>query len=184
MKRTMKSKRSALIRGIRLHAADLVYSALALALGTAALIGYGAAGDDALRVLLWPHAKITGAFYHWALHYQTGVGYVAAGDAFAIGSACMGVNFIVMQFCLLVCVFTRRFRGWRKAVFFLLALTGSAVVGVFVSCIRIIGSIPFLSSGQFTAIHAGIGVTLYLAALVGSYILINRATGGSYEKHP
>jgi exosortase K len=136
-----------------------------------------------MRALLWPHAMATEAYYHISLHYQSGVGYVAAGGGFAIGPACMGMNFIVMLFCLMVCAFTRRFRGIRKAAFFMLALAGSVATGVIVSCIRIIGSVPFLSMDQFTAIHSGVGIALYLAALAGSYILVNKATGGFHEKH-
>ena len=169
---------------VRAHAADVAFGALALSLGAAALIWYGAAGDGALRALLWPHAKAAEAFYHATLRYQDGVGYVAADGGFAIGQGCMGMNFIVMLFCLMACAYTRRFRGARKAAFFVLSLAGSAAVGVLVSCIRIIGSVPLLSSSQFTALHAGTGATLYLAALASIYALVGRATGGFHEKHP
>ena len=170
----------AIIRAVRKHTADIIFGVLALVLGAAALIGYGAAGDGVLRVLLWPHAKITEAFYNTALIYQNGVGYISGG--FTIGPACMGMNFIVMLFCFTVCVFTRRFKGIYKAAFFMLSVIGSAAAGVIISCIRIIGSVPFLSFARFTTIHTAVGITLYLAALMGSYILINKATGGSYEK--
>jgi exosortase K len=168
---------------LRRHAADIALGALALALGAAMLVGYGRAGDGALRVLLWPHAKATEVFYHISLYYQSGVGYVAAAGGFAIGPACMGMNFIVMLFGLMVCAFTRRFRGIRKSAFFVLALAGSVVAGVIVSCVRIIGSVPFLSFGHFATIHTGVGIALYLAVLAGSYILVNKATGGLHEKH-
>ena len=164
-------------------AADIALGAASLTLGVAALIGYAAAGDGALRVMLWPHAKITEAFYHITLHYQNGAGYVAPGGAFAIGQGCMGMNFIVMLFCLVVCVFTRRFAGFRKIPFFALAMAGSVAVGILTSCIRIIGSVPLLSSSQFTALHSGTGAALYLACLVGSYLLLKKATGGTHEKH-
>lgn len=171
------------MKAVRAHGADIALGALALLLGAALLLWYGAAGDGALRVLLWPHAKITELFYHTTLHYQSGAGYIAPGGSFAIGPACMGMNFIVMLFCLMVCAFTRRFRGLRKAAFFMLALAGSAVTGVIVSCVRIIGSVPFLSFSKFATIHTGVGIALYLAALVGCCILVNKATGGCHEKH-
>ena|GEM_PF-1886888 len=168
---------------LKKYAGDIALEALALAVGMALLLWYNTANDGALRVLLWPHAKATEAFYHLSLHYQSGVGYVAAGGGFAIGPACMGMNFIVMLFCLMVCAFTRRFRGMRKAVFFVLALVDSSVAGVIVSCIRIVGSVPLLSLKQFATIHTGMGIALYMVALVGSYILVNKVTGGLYEKH-
>jgi exosortase K len=180
-RRVMKVEKAMVF--VRRHAADIVLGTLALVLGLMLLLWYKTAGDAVWRVLLWPHAKATEVFYHTALHYQDGMGYVAAGGGFAIGPACMGINFIVMLQCLMVCAFTRRFRGVRKAAFFALALAGSAVFGVAVSCMRIIGSVPFLRMGQFTAIHTGVGIALYMIALVGSYILVNKATGGFYEKH-
>ncbi len=168
---------------LRYNAADAAFGALALLVGAALLIGFGAAGDGVLRVLLWPHAKAAEAFYRLALLYQNGTGYIAPGGSFAIGPACMGLNFIVMLFCLMVCAFTRRFRGYRKAVFFMLALAGAAVTGVIISCVRIIGSVPFLAFEKFATLHTGVGIVLYLAALTGSYIFVNKITGGHYEKH-
>lgn len=172
-----------LSRIIRRHKADIVLGTLALLTGAALLVWFGSAGDGALRVLLWPHAKATEAFFNTTLCYQNGAGYVSPGGSFAIGPACMGMNFIVMLFCLMVCAFTRRFRGLRKAAFFLLALAGSAVTGVVVSCLRIIGSVPFVSLEKFATLHTGVGIALYLAALAGSYLLVNRITGGLHEKH-
>jgi len=171
------------IQAFRPRMPDVLLGALALALGAVTLIGYDSIDDSVLRVLLWPHAKITEAFYNITLPYQNGVGYVALEMDFIIGPACMGIRFIVMLFSMTVCVFVRRFRSYHKIVFFTLSLVGSIVVGVIASCVRIIGSIPLLSSGQFTVTHAGTGVAIYLITLVGIYILINRATGGSvYEK--
>ena len=170
------------IRAGRPNMVDVLFGAFALALGATMLIGYGSMDDSSLRVLLWPHAKITEAFYHITLPYQNGVGYAALEKDFVIGSACMGVRFIVMLFCMTICVFTRRFKGFHKIVFFVLSLVGSVSVGIFASCVRIVGSVPIVSSNQFTAIHAGTGVVIYLITLVGIYILINKATGGSYEK--
>ena len=168
---------------LRKHKADIALGALALLVSAGLLAGYGSADDGALRVLLWPHAKATEAFFNTTLYYQSGVGYVSPGGSFAVGPACMGMNFIVMLFCLMVCAFTRRFRGFAKAAFFVLALAGSAAIGVLVSCVRIIGSVPFVSYAKFATLHTGIGIALYLAALIGGYILVNKLTGGLHEKH-
>lgn len=170
-----------LLHILRTHKGDIALGTLALLTGTALLVWFDSAGDAALRVLLWPHAKATEVFFNTVLYYQSGIGYVSTGGSFAVGPACMGVNFIVMLFCLMVCVFTRRFRGFAKAVFFGLALTGSAVIGMFVSCVRIIGSVPFISYEKFSTLHTGIGIALYLATLAGSYILVNKLTGGLHE---
>ena len=175
---TLQSRQWAL----RLHIADILIGTLAFMLSASALFAYDLAGDNVLRILMWPHAKITEAFYNITLSYQNGVGYAAIGRDFIISPACMGVRFIVMLFCMVICVFTRRFQGLGKITFFALSLAGSVVIGVLASCVRIIGSVPLIMSGQFVALHAGTGVVIYLLTLVGVYILINRATGGSYEK--
>ena len=172
---------------LRPHIFDVLLGALAFALSAAMLFGYDLADDGVLRVLMLPHAKITEAYYHITMPYQNGVGYVAISGDFIISPACMGVRFIVMLFCMVVCVFTRRFRGKDKLVFFSLSLVGSVIIGILASCVRIISSVPLVLSGQFVALHAGTGVVIYLLTLVGIYVLINRclnnrATGGSYEK--
>ena len=170
-------------RNTRPYIADVLLILLALALSAVTLVGYDSITDDALRVLLWPHAKITEAFYHITLPYQNGIGYVALERSFIISPACMGVRFIIMLFSMTICFFVRRFRGLHKIVFFALSLVGSIAVGVVASCVRIIGSIPLLSTDQFTVIHAGTGVMIYLITLVGVYILMKRITGGfQYEK--
>jgi len=162
---------------------DIILATLTVVLGIAALSWYNAINDNVLRLLLWPHAKIVGAFYHITMYYQPDLGYVAEKIPFVIGQACMGINFIVMLFCLMTCVFICRFRGFHKIIFFTISLTTSVIVGVLVSCIRIIGSIPFLSFSQFTTIHTGVGITFYLVALICSYILLDNMTRGAYEKH-
>ena len=166
------------IRAARSHMPDILLGTLALAIGAVTLVGYGSMDDGTLRVLLWPHAKITEAFYHITLPYQNGVGYVALEKDFVIAPACMGIRFIIMLFCMIVCFFVQRFRGFQKIAFFALSLVGSIAVGIIASCIRIIGSLPLLSSGQYTVIHAGTGVMVYLITLVGIYTLMNRVTGG------
>jgi len=167
---------TAWIEAARSHKADILLGALSLALGAVALIGYGYASDGTLRALLWPHAKITGAFFHIKLPYQNGVGYVAAGRGFAIGPDCMGARFTIMLFCMSVCVFTWRVRGAYKLAFFILSLIGSAIAGAIANSARIIGSVPIIPSGQFAAIHAGTGVVIYLVTLAAIYILIDRIT--------
>ena len=168
---------------VRINIFDVALGVIALALGVVILIGFESLGDDAVRVLLRPHAMITEAFYGSALLYQHGVGYVAPGGGFIIGPACMGVRFIVMLFCMTVCSFTARCHGLRKIIFFALSFAGSVVAGVAASCIRIVGSVSAVASGRFAALHAGTGIAVYLAVLVAVYILIDRLTGSNLS-HP
>jgi len=166
-----------------LSAGDITLMILSVMIGITALFRYSSAQDTILRILLWPHARIVSAVFHFTLHYQNGIGYVAAGEHFAIGPACMGLNFIVMLFCLLVCVFTCRFHGFGKVAFFILALISSVIIGILVSCFRIVGSIPLISFNRFTTVHTGLGIILYLAALLSCYFLMNTIKGGNHEEH-
>ena len=169
------------LQNLRIHKlrlADVLLGLLSLAFAAVALAGYGLIGDGALRVLMWPHAAIAGAYFHITLPYHNGIGYVALEKDFIIGPACMGIRFIVMLFCMTVCFFVHRFHGARKIAFFALSLVGSAVIGVIASCVRIIGSVPLLSSGMFTAIHAGSGTVIYLLTIIGVFFLVNRISGG------
>ena len=167
----------AVIRAIRFNKYDIILGAFALAIGVGMLIGFDALGDDAIRILLRPHATFTGAFYRIALPYERGVGYVAPDGGFVIGPACMGARFIVMLFCMTACSFVARFRGFHKIIFVALSLAGSIAIGVLASCIRIVGSVLIVASDRFAALHAGTGIAVYLAVLTAVYILIDRLTG-------
>ena len=166
-----------------LHTADVLLMFLALTISITVLLGYRKTQDGFLSALLWPHAQVVTALYHVPLSYQPGTGYVAAGNHYAIGSACMGINFIIMLFLLIICVFVNHYSGFWKIVFFITTFVGSVIIGMITSCIRIIGSIPFTTLGQFSTIHTGIGITLYLAALISCYFLTNKITGGIHEQH-
>ena len=154
----------------------------ALLLGVALLWLYRAADEAALRVLLWPYAKATELFYHMDLRYIAGVGYCAAGGVFAIGKACMGINFAVMMFFMLIFAFTHRFEGYRKIIWLPLSLLISTVVGVVISCIRIVGSVPFVTIDKFATLHTALGAALYLAALAGAYLTTKKILGGSHNE--
>ena len=182
-KTTRALKIPKLWRVTRPQTADIILSVLAITLGVVMLTGFGLISDSGMRVLLAPHAKITGAFYHMTLPYLNGVGYVALEKDFVIGPDCLGVRFIVMMFCMMVCIFTRRFRGIHKIIFFALSFVCSITIGLLASCVRILGSVPLVSFRQFTTLHAGAGAVIYLFTIVGIYILVDKVTGGIYENY-
>lgn len=131
--------------------------------------------DNTLRFLLYPHAKAAEIFYNIHLDYFNGEGYVSLELPFAIGPNCLGGKFIVLLFAMLASMFINYFNGINKLVFLIVSFLYSIFVGIFISCMRIISSIPFVLHEKFILIHSVIGISFYFLALVLSYILANRA---------
>lgn len=164
---------------------DVFIYILAVTCSAAMIISYRFADDKAAQILLWPHAKAIELFYNTNLTYMHGAGYNAPGAAFTIGRDCMGVNFISTMFCMLVCAFVHKFRGIIKFAWFGLSLLISAVIGVFVSILRIIGSVPFISLEKFATLHTWAGIALYFIALLAAYFITKKILGGrDCEKNP
>ena len=130
--------------------------------------------DHTIAVFLYPHAKITEIFYNTSLLYVKGIGYSSIDGTFAIGRECMGIKFIVMLFGMTACMFVKHFKGFQKVLWCMVSLAGAILIGIFISCIRIIGSIPLVSHPKFPLFHSSIGISLYFLALMLSYTLLNR----------
>jgi len=62
------------------------------------------------KLLLYPHARSVEIFYNLSMTYLEGIGYYSVYPTFAIGSECMGYQFILMMFAMHVCNFTGRFQ--------------------------------------------------------------------------
>lgn len=130
--------------------------------------------DNVLRILLYPHAKSAEIFYNIPLVYVNGVGYSAVDGSFAIGRECMGIKFIVIIFGMTACMFANCFIGMKKILWFFTSLLGSILIGIVISCIRIVGSVPFIQHPKFPLFHSGIGISLYFFTLTTSYVLLNK----------
>jgi exosortase K len=158
-------------------AKNIIFYFVAVMVGLGLLYGLKTAPDTVLKILLYPHAKAAEIFYNIPLVYTNGSGYSSVDSTFIIGRACMGYHFIVLLFLMNACMFAKRFNGFHKALWFLTCLVGAAAAGVFISCIRIVGSIPFVTHEKFALLHAGIGISLYFAALAASYMAVNQLIG-------
>jgi exosortase K len=143
---------------------------------------YKTAKDDIIRILLFPHAKLTEIYYNLSFVYVNGIGYSFMDGAFAIGRACMGSNFIVMMFAMNACLFAKHFEGTGKLIWLVASLFGSIVAGVFISCVRIIGSVPFVANPKFALFHSSIGISLYFLALTASYAILKKLIRGEINE--
>lgn len=161
-------------------AIDIIYSVLAVVISALLLYGFTYASDHVHSILLYPHAKLVEVFYNIDLHFYNGIGYCDANGLFVIGPECMGLRFIVLMFCMHVIMFVKYYTG--KILWFGATLISSVIIGVIVSGLRIIGSIPIVSHEKFTTLHTGIGIALYLFVLIASYMLVKKRIGARYHE--
>jgi exosortase K len=143
---------------------------------------YKTVNEDILKILLYPHARLTEIYYNISLIYMTGIGYSSTNSAFAIGRACMGGNFIIMMFGMTSCLFSKYFKGTSKVTWLITSFTASVIIGILVSCIRIIGSVPFVAHPKFALFHSSIGISLYFFALTGSYAILKKIFRGDLSE--
>jgi len=159
-----------------------IYMVLAIALGVLVLAWFGAADESVVAVMLRPYAYAVHVMYNIDTVFISGVGYVAANGSFAIGRACMGLRFTTMLFSMLVCLFTHRFHGLHKTIWFVCTLVASVLVGLFITSLRILGSIPFASFKAFVPLHTAIGAAFYILAIIGCYFAAKKLTGAIYNE--
>lgn len=142
-----------------------------------------AAPDGALKVLLYPHRRAAEIFYNINMHYYEGIGYRAVNSTYVIGRECMGYNFIALMFGMNACLFIKYFKGFHKAAWLLASFAGAIVIGILISCLRIIGSIPFVNYDKFALIHLSLGISMYFFTLTSNCIVFNFLFGRySHEK--
>jgi exosortase K len=158
---------------IRKISVDLVFYLACIAIAAAVLVAAKNPSDAALKVILTPYAKAVEVFYNIKMTYTNGIGYSAPGLAFAIGESCMGVNYMAVVFCMMACMFLHRFRRFWKLLWMLLWIPGAAAVSVVMTCLRIVGSVPIVSHPMFSTLHAGIGISFYLAGMGVCYMAAN-----------
>lgn len=161
---------------------NIIFYILVILTGILMFYWFNTVQDDSLTILMYPHARITEIFYNLPMVYVKGIGYLSKDGIIAIGRECMGSRFIVIMFCMAACMFAKYFKGVKKAAWFIICLPISVFVGILVSCIRIVGSIPFIHHVKFPIFHSGIGVSLYLFALTASYVVLSKLIGSVYHE--
>ena len=132
--------------------------------------------DAALKILLAPYAKAVEVYYNIEMTYIEGLGYTSAGLQFVVGENCSGVSYIAIVFCMMICMFLHRFRGRQKIMWILINVPVAAALGIFTTCLRILGSVPIAGYARFSTIHAGIGISFYLAGMIACLLTAEKAT--------
>jgi exosortase K len=67
-------------------------------------------------------------------------------------------------------MFVHKLPDNRKLLWVALCAPGSVAVGVIMTALRIIGSIPIVGYSRFSTLHAGIGISFYLAGMILCYL--------------
>lgn len=153
---------------------NIVFYLLVLLAGVWMIYWAKAAKEDLLIILLYPHARITQLYYNIPLVYAGEAGYLSQDGSFSIGRECMGSSFTVMLFGMIAVTFARCFSGAYKMAWFAASLVTAVFIGVSISCIRIIASVPFINHPKFALFHSAIGISLYFLALVLTYGILNK----------
>ena len=155
---------------------NLPYYLISVLIAVIFATNWGLLNDNVLRLLLWPHAAATGAFYNVEMHYIAQQGYVAYGLPMRIGSQCSGIGFMCLMFAMLSCMFVHRFSKSRKWIWLAISALVSIVGGTVLTSLRIVGSIPLLGNDRFGMFHAGVGICIYTLGLIIIYNAADRLT--------
>ena len=156
---------------IKIIRKNIPYYALCCAIiGITAVIYHRVGPDKAMRYILAPYAKCVELFMNIYMSYIEGVGYSTPGLLFTIGENCSGLNYMAALFGMTGIMFVHKLPENRKLLWVALCAPGSAAVGVVMTALRIIGSIPIVGYARFSTLHAGIGISFYLAGMILCYL--------------
>jgi len=158
--------------------------------GTALLAAYGlklaysraSAGD--LAWILAPTARAVGWLRGETLHFSPGAGWVAPEGSYVIAPACAGVNFMILVLTVSVLGFSHRLRSpGARLGWWLSSLAGAYVFTLAVNTLRILAAVELYRRGPVAGldpgqIHRLLGTVLYLGALWGLYLGLDRVTSG------
>ncbi len=120
--------------------------------------------EERVKALLQPYVGLCKLFYNIEFNYEQHYGYICSTGTFAITKECLGNTFMAMAFVLLFfrlgAYVTNRIR-WLG-----LACAAAIGLGYMIGSIRILASVPFVTSHLFGMLHGTIGILLYLGGLI------------------
>ena len=166
---------------------NIAYYFICCVVITAAALTYYACAayepDGVMRLLLAPYARAAELFMNMNMRYADGIGYTAPELPFSIGSNCSGVNYMAALYCMMTFMFLHKIPKKYKLLWIAAWAPGAAAVGITITALRIIGSIPLAGYERFSTLHAGIGISFYLAGMILCFMvtekLLNKKTAYS-----
>lgn len=163
-------------------------TALAGAYGLKLLYSRAAAGD--LSWILVPTARLVGWLRGETLVFDPGAGWLAPYGAYRIAPACAGVNFLILAWVVAVLGFAHRLRSpGARLAWWWGSLAGSYLFTIAVNTLRIVAAVALYRLGPVAPLSAGqahrlLGTVLYLGALGGMALALDRATARRADPGP
>ena len=155
--------------------------------GSAGLAAYGLklhysrASVEDLAWILAPTAQALGWLRGESLELSP-AGWMAPDGSYFIAPSCAGVNFMILVLTVSVLGFTHRMRSpGSRLAWWLAALSGAYLLTIGVNTARILAAVELYRAGSVFGLtpeqaHRLLGTVLYLGALWGVFVLLDRLT--------
>jgi exosortase K len=144
---------------------------------------YSRAGADELLWILAPSAWLARFAGGIDLVYEPGAGFISHTHHLVVGTACAGVNFLIISFLCVYFSFARHFPGGRTR-WLAASLLISFIATIIANGLRIFVSAHLWDADIYgswitrEAMHRVAGTAIYYASLLGLYFAINARLGG------
>lgn len=146
-------------------------------------LSYSRAAAEDLAWILGPTARSVGWLRNETLTWSPGAGWMPPDGSYVIAPACAGVNFMILVLVVSVVGFAHRLRSpGKRLCWWIGSLTGAYVLTIAVNTLRILAAVELYRVGPITWLtreqeHRLLGTVLYLGALWGVFLLLDRLTG-------
>lgn len=146
-------------------------------------LSYSRAAAEDLAWILGPTARAVGWLHGETLTWSPGAGWMASDGSYVIAPACAGVNFMILALVVSVLGFAHRLRSpGQRLSWWIGSLLGAYALTVGVNTLRILAAVELYRVGPITWLtreqeHRLLGTVLYLGALWGVFLLLDRLTG-------
>lgn len=146
-------------------------------------LSYSRAAAEDLAWILDPTARAVGWLRGETLTWSPGAGWMAPDGSYVIAPACAGVNFMILALVVSVLGFAHRLRSpGQRLCWWIGSLLGAYALTIAVNTLRILTAVELYRVGPVTWLtreqeHRLLGTVLYLGALWGVFLLLDRLTG-------
>lgn len=151
------------------------YMLVATLMGTIKFISMKAALDN---FLLKPVVWIVGKYFNIDFLYYKNIGFLNENMNIAIGKSCLGINFFIVIFFMIITSFMKNIKKSINRVMFIFGIyIYSYIATILATSTRIIGAIcamkliPIEYMKYERLIHEFIGVTFYFTYMIASYYI-------------
>ncbi len=142
---------------------------------------YSRAGPDELGFILAPTARLTGMLSGVVFEREAGAGWVSHTEHVILGTACAGVNFMIIALATLYFPFVSRFQGIGRRAAWLGASAGLAyAAAVVTNSLRLVAAMTLWRMDIYTGpvtpdrVHRTAGTIIYCLSVLALYLTATR----------